>query len=61
MKTSVTHEVTRLLAEWRNGAERAEAVLRTEPLSMFALGQIRLPALHGTALLDPDRRPDGSA
>ena len=47
MKTSVTHEVTRLLAEWRNGAERAEAVLRTEPLSMFALGQIRLPALHG--------------
>jgi len=27
MKTSVTHEVTRLLAEWRNGAVRAEAQL----------------------------------
>jgi hypothetical protein len=27
MRSSVTHEVTRLLAEWRNGAARAEAEL----------------------------------
>src|SRR5215472_4927960 len=45
MKTSVTHEVTRLLAEWRNGAERAEAQLM--PLVYGELRQLAAAYLRG--------------
>ena len=45
MRASVTHEVTRLLAEWRNGAERAEAQLM--PLVYGELRQLAAAYLRG--------------
>src|SRR5215469_12324368 len=45
MKTSVTHEVTRLLAEWRSGNERAEAELM--PLVYGELRQLAAAYLRG--------------
>ena len=45
MRSSVTHEVTRLLAEWRNGAERAEAELM--PLVYGELRQLAAAYLRG--------------
>jgi RNA polymerase sigma factor (TIGR02999 family) len=45
MKTSVTHEVTRLLGEWRNGNERAVAELM--PLVYGELRQLAAAYLRG--------------
>src|SRR6516165_2098611 len=45
MRASVTHEVTRPLAEWRNGAERAEAQLM--PLVYGELRQLAAAYLRG--------------
>ena len=45
MRSSVTHEVTRLLGEWRNGAERAEAELM--PLVYGELRQLAAAYLRG--------------